>query len=114
MTFFRFKKKDEKVNDHIKSNSGASDQSSSEESILDKSKTDAKSANTSTPLVSVNMNTPGGGQGGSVNLTNVSKSATIAAHGSTASSEKTKDKPKKKSKLSFLSRKKKDTSAQQS
>lgn len=97
-------KKHEKLSDQIKSNSGISDQSSSEESMLDKSK-QTNSANTSTPLVAINMNTPGGGQG-----TQQSKSATMGAQ---TSSEKSKaDKPKKKSKLSFLSRKKKDSSGQ--
>ena len=94
---------DEKVNEHVKSNSGGSDQSSSEESILNRS--NQTNANTSTPLGTVTNTSTG-----QANVT--SKSATIAAHTST-SSEKAKEKPKKKSKLSFLSRKKKDTSVNQ-
>jgi adducin len=98
-------KKHEKVSDQIKSNSGVSDQSSSEESMLDKSK-QSNSANNSTPLVAINMNTPGGQ--GSVSLTQQNKSATMGAHTSTSSEKSKADKPKKKSKLSFLSRKKKE------
>ncbi|CAF0727263.1 unnamed protein product [Brachionus calyciflorus] len=100
--------KKHKVPDHIKANSGGSQTSSpnsSRDSSLDR--TNDSKGNASNPVLSANSSAYNSPKHDSNTSSNTNKSATIPASLAHAASDKQKiDKPKKKSKLSFLSRKK--------
>ena len=92
-------KKNERVADHIKANSGGSQTStpqSSRESSPDRNQHEKDKSNTSA------QQTPSK----SHNESGANKSATMPPGVTSADAQKAADKPKKKSKLSFLSRKK--------
>ncbi|RNA39380.1 alpha-adducin-like isoform X1 [Brachionus plicatilis] len=95
-------KKQDKVPDHIKANSGGSHASSpisSRDSSLDR--TNDSKGNTSNPVLSANSSP----KHDTNTSANANKSATMPP-GSHSSDKQKAEKPKKKSKLSFLSRKK--------
>lgn len=100
-------KKQDKVPDHIKANSGGSQTSSpnsSRDSSLDR--TNESKGNASNPVLSANSSAYNSPKHDSNTSSNTNKSATIPASLAHSSDKPKSDKPKKKSKLSFLSRKK--------